>query len=324
VARDFVEILKRVEALYPAAIGGATHDESLRQMLVPWANDVILELGQMQRWSYEYTTVQQITTQGVQTYSLPTGMMVIKRIFYVDQTGMPVQLDKRERYEAARILGDGEGSNLPVQGTPRMYSLDNRTLTLFPIPDNAGPDFTAYNLYIQGYSLMQPIVETTGNTVSTTSALVVPDALYVNDRLGATGGAAVSIRGAGAIQFAGTNDTMTGSYAWGGGNNYAVGATATQTVSNAQTYFNSQPWVVTYWPKVVLFAMLRELSAYESSAQVYQMWEQRYQNELTLLRAYEFDRSRTIDMKAAAHVGQEMAEERRIDNPVGMDIRGIL
>lgn len=323
---DFVEIVRRVESYYPAAIGGTAHDEALRQMIVPWANDVLLELNQMQRFSYDYGQTTFTTVQGTPTYPMPASMMVVKRMFYIGPEGSPVQIDKRERFEAARVLGDDLGTNVSQQGAPRMWSLDNRTITLFPTPNLGGFDAGGnYIVYVQGYNLLSPIIEATGSTTAGNANLTVVDTATISTAAG-TSTPTVSVRGSG-LQLV-TGGAVTQGFV------NAVASTTNATTflcssvfpaaaTNAQTFFNSQPWPVTYWPKVLLFALLREVSAYLHS-QDEQMWSQRYMDELSLLRNYEYDRTHTIEMKIAAHAGQETAEERRLDEPVGMDIRGVL
>lgn len=297
-------------------------------MLTPWTNDVIYELNQMQRWSYDYTVDSSIiTTQGVSTYPLPSTFTVIKKMFYIKPTGQPQEIEKRERHEAARILGDPvDPPNTPVQGAPRFYSLDNRVLTIFPIPNDAGFDAgNNYRIFIQGYSLMNPIIETTGSTLAGNATLTVPSTGFLTDMGAQSVGTGVSVRGAGNLGASSVADTfVSGWSAFPLATTVTMTGTAVTAVTNAQVYFNSQPWVVTWWPKVVLFALLREVASYLGSQEAYQLWETRYQNEIALLRAFEFDRSRSLTMAAAAHSGQNIPEERAIDLPIAFDVRGVL
>ena len=327
MARDYTEIVKRVEAIYPQARGGANYDDSFRSMLVPWANDLIFEISQMQRWSYEYTSTSFLTTPAQSTYLLDTAvspsLTAIKFVYYIDSTGQPRPIVRRDRFQAAVMVGDTSVIHAEVvpPGAPVYYSIDNRTMEIFPPPDSAGYDTAGnYLIFVQGYSKIADIVETTSTTDGTTNTIIVPDTAYMT-ALGAAG--PVSIRGAGFLGANSVADTFIDPLI-----NIATGTTYTTTdtppvaVTDAQTFFNSQNWIITWWPKVMLFGMLREAASYLADSDKYQMWEQRYQAELNLLRASQFDFSRSQDMAAAVTAGQNSPEERRLDSPTAFDVRG--
>ncbi len=67
MARDYVEILKRLEAHYPQA---AT-DASLKATLTGFANDLLSELDREQRWSLSFNEPSFATVAGTAAYTLP-------------------------------------------------------------------------------------------------------------------------------------------------------------------------------------------------------------------------------------------------------------
>lgn len=335
MARDWVEIAEKIEAAFPQARGGTNYDESLRLMLVPWANGLIYELGQMQRWAYDYITFTLTTVQGQAKYSFssltPSGVDItaIKRLFYIDSAGYPREIERRERFEATRLLGDTSltRANAVPQGAPREFSInDGQEIEIFPPPDAAGFDAGGnYAIQVQAYHTLPRIVETQATTIASNATITVPSTTYLTTIAGVTLNTLGSIRSAGYLKLSTINDhLLIGITQFTDATHMLISPSPQASLTNAQTFFNSQPWIITYFPKLVEFGVCREVTTYLKDQQSYQLYEQRYQNELNLLRAYEFDRMRGVDMGAAVTAGQATAVDRRIDLPVAFDVRGII
>jgi hypothetical protein len=326
MARDYLSIVRRIEAVYPAAKGTANsgnHDQDLQPMLVRWADDLIQEIDQQERWSGNYSVSTQVTTQGTATYTLPATVGTVKNIYYINSAGGRVQLDKYEDSELMRVMG-APTSTLPPQGAPRWWSLLNRIVTIYPTPDASGPDTNNYTLRYETYVTTLPIVATTGD-MTTTTTLTVPSTAFLTSA-GVTTGAAVSVRGAGALAAYSVADDLvtTVSTVAATGTTSTLATAATTAVTAAQTFFNSQPWVITYYPKLMYFGILREVASYLSDDPGYQKWEPRYQLELKLAREFEFDRTMTLDSYATAQPGQRDSQLRPsgYSDGWGYDIRG--
>lgn len=324
MAYDWLSIAKRIEATYPQAIGGATRDDVLRSRLVPWFNDVLIELDLMQRWSYEFVTNTQLTTSGVATYPLPTGMTTIKYVYYVTSSSQPRYLRKFDTFELGKVYGSPTSPS-ESPGAPVTYSLDNRTITIFPNPDLSGNDSGGnFLLYFVGYQVTPPIIETTGTTTAASPILTVPSTAYVTGQGNVVDGAAISVRGAGNLGAGGVASDLvtTASTIATTATTSTLATSAITAVTAAQTFYNSQPWVIQWWPKLAEFGVLREVASYLQDNAGYQTWEARYQHEIELLRAQEVDRTMNLEIFAAAHVGQYDSELRRSDDTLGYDYRG--
>ena len=319
-------MVKRIEALYPQAIGttgGANHDEGLRTTLVRWANDLVQEMDQMERWSYNFSNTNSITTTyQLATYTLPTGVLMIKNLYYVAASGQRMPLQKFETAELSRVYGDPSSTSTPV-GIPLRWSLDNRTVTIYPIPDNAGPTSGNYQIFFESYGTTSPIIETTGTTTASSTTLTVPSTAFLTN-VGLTSGATVAIRGAGYAQSAAVNDDwVTTATTIAASSITSTLATAAPTaVTTAQTFFNCQPWVITYFPKLFEFGMLRQVADYLGADSDYQKWEARYQLEVQKARELELDRSMTLEILATAQPGQKDSQFRRSDIFPGFEVRG--
>ena len=312
--------------MYPAAIGtsgGATHDETLRSNLVRYANDLIQEIDQMQRWSYNWSNTSSITTtSGTATYTMPTGMLMVKNAYYVSSSGARMNLTKYETAELSRVYGDPSSSSTPI-GIPLRWSLDNRTVTIYPIPNDAGPTSNNYQIFFEGYGTTNPIVETTGTTTASSTTLTIPSTAYLTN-LGVSNSATVAIRGAGYPQSATVNDdwVTTATTIAATGTTSTLASAAITAVTTAQAFFNCQPWLITYFPKVMEFGMLREVASYLSAETDYQKWEARYQLELQKARELDLDRTMTLEILATAQGGQKDSQFRRNEQFPGFEVRG--
>ena len=291
-------------------------------MLVRWANDLIQEIDQAERWSYNWSNTQtQVTTSGLATYTLPTGMLMVKNMYYVASSGVRMPITKYETAELSRVYGDPSSSATPT-GIPLRWSLDNRTVTIYPIPDSAGPTSGNYTLIFEGYGTSNQIVETTGTTNGTTT-LTVPATSYLTN-LSIAAASTVVIRGAGYAQSASVNDdwvTTVGTIT-AGGTTLTLSAAAPTTVTTAQTFFNCQPWHITYFPKMFEFGMLRRVADYLGADSDYQKWEARYQLEFGKARELDLDRSMTLEILATAQQGQRDSQFRRSEVNPNFEIRG--
>ncbi len=322
MAYDWLSVARRIESLYPQARGGANYDDVLRAQLVPWFNDVLIELDLMQRWSYEYVKTTFLTIAGTSLYTLPVGMTTIKTVYYVSSSSSPRFLEKFDRAELAKVYGENI-STAETPGAPTKFSLVNRQLELFPTPDLSGNDSGGnFLIYIEGYTTTAPIVEVSGTTTGASPTLSVPSTAYLTGQ-GIVSGAAVSVRGAGNLQIGSTASDLvtTVSVVAATGTTSTLATNAITAVTAGQTFFNSQPWVITWWPKLSEFGVLREVASYLQDANGYQTWEARYQHEIELLRAQETDRAMTNEIFMAAHVGQHDSELRRSDDTLGYDYR---
>lgn len=331
MARDWVSIAARIESFYPQAIGtvgGGTRDENLRKLLVPWFNDLQQYVDEMQRWSYNYlsgatdSTLTQVTTLDVSSYTLPAKVVLLKNVYYVDASGARVQLSKFEDSELSRVYGDPNSSLIP-DGIPRRWSMNNRTVTLYPKPDFAGPTAGNYTIIYEAYCKTDQIVETTGTTTASSTTLTVPSTGYLTD-LAVANGCNLAIRGAGylggssvAATFVTTAATVATS-----STQTTMGNAAITAVTSAQTFYNAIPWLVFWAPNVATYGVLRQVASYLQADTDYQKWEARFQNELEALRELDMDRDRTLEAFATAQPGQNDSQLRRSDLFEGYDYRG--
>lgn len=327
MARDWVDILRRIEAHIPAARGGANQDDVLRAALVPIANDAMAEITREQRWSQQFSLNTSITTAAnTQSYSLPSNITTIARLYFLDTKGLPQELDRYNRREVQRIMG--EQSAGATTGIPMYFSLEANTLYIYPCPDGNGPNGGNYTLYMECYTGLLPIIETTGSVNATLTALTVPAGQYLLDNGATSVGAAqtaVSVRGAGSNQIAAVPDSLVS--IWTnintGTNIVTLGTAAATTVVNAQTYFYSTNWLITNFSKVLQYYVLAEVSAsYYADVQQAGVWKGLRDENLQKLRDYEFDRARGIEMFGVAQVGQNSAELKRAESFSTVDIRG--
>jgi hypothetical protein len=337
MARDWLQIAEAIEAAYPRSLGGATGDENLRLQLVDWANDGMNEIQKIRRWTLAFGTATTVTTPGTSTYAIPNGIAPLDNLYYVDASGYPQVIENYTRIQAS--LRIGEGASVP-NGIPRYFAYVasgglvvnqsiNATMSiqLFPAPDNAGPSSGNYTLVFEGYQLLTaiPIVETTGSITSGASTLTVPSTSYLVGKGVPSNNGFVSVRGAGFAQSATINDdfvTNVGAAIVVPGTSVTLSTLAGATVTTAQTFFNTVNWLIREYPKVLEFAVMREVATRLGSKDDYQKWEARYQHELELLEDAEIDRAKLQETWLTWTPGQRVPQLRRLDTLLGWDIRG--
>ena len=336
---DWVSIAQRIEALYPRATGGSTGDEGCRQMLVPWVNDVFKEITRIRRWTRSYSRSSFVTVQGTQEYgtgtnenfgaytnpALTTG---ISNVWRVGAAGEVIPLRRFSPQEMRRAYGQG---TVPPQGPPIGYSLalhsddaetQSMALKLYPIPDNSGPDSGNYTIWLEGYFDVPNMVEVVGTTTTGGSAVTLT--LTTNQGTWLQGLEVqptsnsknlLSVRGAG---YAGKTH-VTG---WSGigASSVTMLAAAQTVVTSAQVFFYSRNWIIHYYPKAVLFGVLREVAWRFKDD--YKSWESRFQHELDLMADAEFDLQHEQEMFLIGSTGQNQSELRALDPMLGWEVRG--
>jgi len=351
VARDYLDIVSRVEGHYPQAVGGSNADEVLRRQLVGFYNDVTAEIDRQQRWSLSYNEGLTTTTPGTQSYVISNQVSssdfnvptFVKRVYYLDSTGRIKMLERYEREELQRLFGDVTGT--ANEGAPRYYCLEplmsgvggsvsqqKMQLLLYPCPDGNGPSSGNYNIVIGGYWPLAPIVETSGTISSTSTSLTVPSvaALYSEylSNLPLNGSSSdeyLTVRGAGSPIIGGSSplsNNLVTSWTSMSGTTVTLSSAAGTSVTNAQVFFRSVNWMITHWPKVILFGMLREVASYYGKQDAYQAWEQRFQDQLERMRQYEYDRQFSYDPLVVAQPGQNASAFKRQDAFNTFDVRG--
>jgi hypothetical protein len=323
VARDWVDIVKRIEGAYPLAIGGTSRDETIRQLLVPYANDAMEEISRDQRWSGLFSSQSIVTAQGVRDYSLPVNYMTVRRCYWTDQNGRPQPLERWDRLELQRVYGDPVSGATTNQGAPTKFTMENQTISLYPVPDNSGPNSGGYPVTVEGYTRLISIVETTCTTTAASVTMtVIPDTGYLL-ALGVTAPVTVSIRGSGNAQFAGSPDTLvTTATAFPNSTTATMTTPAVTAQTAAQTFFNSQNWLITNWPDVLFYRVLATMANYWGSSEDQQKYEGLFATKMQKMRDYEFDRARGEEMQGVWQVGQRAPGLRRQDNSSFYDVRG--
>jgi hypothetical protein len=321
MARDYLDLVGTIEGYYPRAIGGNARDEPLRLQLVTYANNAMKEIERMRRWTLSYGTSSITTAQGTATYPIPAGILTITNLYYLTTTGSPVRLDDYSAMQLRDTYGEG---SLPPQGAPRGFAILGTNIQLFPVPDNAGPTAGNYQLVVEGYQALQQIVETTGTLVAPTATLTVPSTPYLAQKgIPTSGTTGLSVRAAGYPQSAVVTDNwITNWSAFPLSTTVTMTTAAQSNVTNTQTFFNSVNWLIVDYPKVMEFAMMREVAAYLKSDIDYKMWEARYQHELDLMAEFHFDRLTTLEQFAVSTLGQRQNELRRLDYPLIYEVRG--
>lgn len=318
MSRDYLAIAESIEADYPRASGGPA-DEPLRLQLVDWANDALNEIQRIRRWSLAYGKATQVTTPGTAVYSIPAGIRPLTNIYWLDSSGYPTLLENYAAMQGRLRLGEGAAS---TTGYPAYYAMEGTSIQIFPVPDANGPTSGNYTLVFEGYQQLTalPIVETTG-TVSNSATLTVPSTAYLTARGVLTIGTGVSIRGAGYPQSATINDDwVTNWSAFPLATTVTLTAVAPGTVTVAQTFFNSQNWLISNYPKVLAFAMLREVSTRLKDD--YQKWEARYQHELDLMIDDDMDYQHTLESFVTYTDSARIPQLRFLNNLLGYEVRG--
>jgi hypothetical protein len=277
------------------------------------------EVERIRRWPFAYGTAQQQTIAGTATYAIPAGILTISNLYYLDTNGQPQIIENYSAMELRRTYGEGAGA---TGGPPRKYSILGTNIEIFPTPDFTGPSAGNYTLLFEGYQSLLPIVETTGSIGATANLLTVPSTGYLAG-FGINGFTlnSLSIRGAGYPQSAAFNDqliTLNSGVAPPAG--VITGLSAQTTVTAAQTFFNSVNWLMTDYPKVLEFAVMREVATYLKEN--YDTWETRYQHELDLMADHAVDRQTNLESMATWSPGQRTPQLRRLDSWMTFEYRG--
>lgn len=332
MARDWLEIARSIEGRYPRAAGGVAADEVLRKQLVPWANIAMQEIERIKRWSLAYGKSSFPTVDGTAIYSIPSGVLGIKHVYRLSATGHPIPL---RSYDTAPLREKhGEPPAPPaVKGEPRYYAVVGGQLTsslavasdlssriqLFPVPD------AVYTIWVEGYQKLRPIVETVGATTAASAALTVLDGTYLQEypiSLPDDGaGRGLSVRDAGPTQFTGVRSDLF-AIGWTdiAGNVVTMDHQAAAVVAAGQVFLDSRNWLIHDYPKVLEFAVLREVASRLKDD--YKMWESRYQHELEIMGEADLDRTIPNDISVLAVGGENVPFFRSLDYLQGWDIRG--
>lgn len=317
--RDWLDIVARVEGHYRQTQGTAQNqDETLRSLLVPFANDLFQEIERDGREPRLIATTPFVTTPGVSVYALPSTFLLVDCLYWEDANSYPTYLDKDDKRELMPLYGDQAATQ---QGAPRKFSLDGANIQIYPTPDSAGPTSGNYTINIEGYVLITPITETTATTNGTTS-VTIPSANFLTKAGVATSGSFVSIRGAGYPQSATVNDFWQTGWSSLTGTTATVLAAPATNVTTAQCFFNSKNFLIGNWPKLVLFGVLREVAAYLANDGDMNRWNSRYEEELTKFREFQTSYQRSHESTAAAIPAQNDRTSRRRDYPLNYEIRG--
>lgn len=337
--RDYLAIIKQLEAYYPKARGTATlngalqaQDEDLRQALVPFANSTMRAIERVNRWRMGYMTTTVVTASGTSLYSFSGGSWThIHRIYWRWSTGRIVPLELMEQNEPRLVYGDGSGA---IPGNPRFYALVGARgdqIQLFPTPDGAGPDAGNYTLQIEYYQELPQIIEaaaTTGAASVTGTFVPANSGTYVlaNGALSANPNTdVVVVRGAGApTGLTGINAFDDASTTWSAivANTFTMATAAVTVATGAQTFFYAANWLIDIWPKVLAFGMLREVAQYLQSDKI-AVWDARYEKELEDLMEWDQQSRHDVEVLAAGVSGQRQAQLRDINWPQLFDERGV-
>jgi len=335
MARDYLEILRQVEGFYPQSVGGNDRDDTLRSNLVIYASDTMQAVNRRHRWSYDYQEISLATVVGTQTYDVsglanithhPLG---IKSAYWMDANNKPTFLDKYDRDELLRVYNlQVAGPPTQNRGAPVRFAITPiigtslPSIELFPCPDNNGPAGGSYVITFEAYMALPRIIETTGTITTGTTSLTVPSSIYVSldGQQDATLG--VSVRGAGPLQTAAINSDLFAIPSEAGANTYSLDQPARATVTAAQTFFNSRNWLILYYPKVLLYGMLREVATYVGDDGAFQKWDQRFEIELESAHAHDVEMSMLQDIHAVAQPGQRTSALRMLDQPADIEVRG--
>lgn len=327
MARDWVSIVQRLEGLYPQVIGGSSRDDTIRQLLVPFANDAMEEISRDQRWMQNFSQVTQVTTQGTQTYALPANFVTVRRCYWEDANGRPQPLERWDRLELQRVYGDPVAASTVNQGAPTKFSLDGTNLFLFPVPNFSGPQAGNYTIQIEGYTRLLSIVETAGTTTAASATLTVPSTAYLTDNGVPTSTIlqTLSVRGAGNLGVGSVASTFYTTWsAFPSATTVTMTGAAVTAVPalGAQVFFNSVNWLITDWPDVLTFKVLCAIANYYGSNEDQHKYEGLYALRMQKMRDYEFDRARGEEVQGVWQVGQRAPGLRRQDSVSAFDVRG--
>lgn len=341
MARDYLAIVKQVEGYQPKALGTATlnavlqtQDEPLRQNLLDYANFALSELEKVNRWRKGFTATTVVTAAGTSLYSFASnGWINIHKIYWRYSTGRVVEMELMDQQEPRMIFGDGPNAQ---QGPPRFYALvgaQGSQLQLYPTPDASGPDSGNYTLQIEYYQSLPKLIETVGTTTALSTTLVVPSTAYLT----AAGALAanpnldtLSVRGAGnPTGKSGPNandDLVTPWTAFPSAINVTMSSPAVTAIAGAtaQVFLYSTNWLIDNGPKVLLYAMMREVASYEESTDDYAKWEARYEKALEDLMEWDQQSRHDVEVLAGAVAGQRQPLLRDIDWPSMFETRGVV
>lgn len=321
MARDYLRVVRQCEGYYKKCAGksgGSNQDEDLRVLLVDFANTILDELNNYRAWRLDYvlgSLTTNLTPQAV--YPRPTGLSYISNVYYVRTGGTPVEIHVGDPMQIRKTYGEFPQASI---GPPLYYELQGNSIQFYPTPDATGPSAGAYTILFEGTSPVVHVVETTSNTAASTT-LTVPSTGYLTDEGVTASGSAVSIRGAGNLAQQSIADTFVTSWsAFPSGTTVTLGAAPVQTaVVAAQTFFNSQNWIIQNFPNVLAFGMCREIATYLKDA--YELWEQRYQAQLQLMEEYDAMSRQGIEQLAYALAGQLRVQYKDLDVPMIFDVR---
>ena len=353
MARDYLQIIKRIEGMYPKAKGTTTlvgiqqnQDEQLRLNLVGYFNDIFRELEEIQRWQRNFFVNQIVTTPGTSEYLLPGALIssagvgdnlsFINRIYYRLSSGRIVDLELYDANEPRMMVGDGPNA---VPGAPRWYSLQgtqilsnsNLQIQLYPTPDGSGPDSGNYTLQLEYYSQFQQIAESVVDTDGAGNAnfhvagsgtylqaLGIPVSATLTNQF-------VSIRTGGnptglGLTFARDDYIAT----WLGMTSSFSGVASVPFLSQTSLpiYYNTKNWLIDLAPAVLVAGVNRQVATYLKDATDYQMWENRYQALLEALVEYDSNMRHDIEVLGGALGGQVQRMLQDIDWPNIFDVRG--
>jgi hypothetical protein len=345
--RDYCDILKLVEATVPAAVGGSSRDDVLRSSLVGFANETIAEVDRESRWSLSYSELTFVTAAGVSTFLLhvPTGTLGVsgyeidrvKRMYWLDENLKIQRMFRRNREDLQRMFQEGSTGAATSNGKPLYYAIEygpaiQRLLTgtgsqatqnspvmfpytvyLYPTPD------AIYNINVGGFFNTPYIVETTGTTTAASATLTVPSIEFLKKNLVPTAGTGqsptVSIRNAGESQSASVKDTHIASWTdMPSPTTVTMALAAPTAVTTAQAFFHSTNWMIRFWPKLIQFGMYREIAEYYQNDQKVISWNQRFQEQIQLLKEWDADRARSGQLQAAGQFNADGATESRNDS----------
>ncbi len=262
----------------------------------------------MRRWSLAYSTSTITTAAGTASYAIPGTILAMSHVYYLTDSGSPVELENYDAQELRRIYGEGANS---IQGPPRGFAVEGANLQLFPVPDtNAGSNYT---IVVEGYRNLLQIVETTGTTVAASATLTVPSSAYLTARGLSTTGSYLSVRSAGNLGPSSVADThFTNWTAFPAATTVTMSTPAITVATATQVFFNSWNWLIEAFDLVVLFGVLREVAAYEKEN--FGVWQQRLDAALDEMAQYDADRRKTLISMGTAVTGQRQAQLAMLDS----------
>ena len=361
MARDYYQIIKRVEGISPKSRGttqlsgvSQSQDEILRRNLVGYANDVLRELEEANRWGRNFFVNSWVTTPGTALYPLPGPLVSaagnadvmthVHRLYYRMSSGRVVQLELYDQQEPRWMVGDvptpANPTDVGVTGKPRWYSImgtgnlgvSQPSILIFPAPDSSGPDGGNYTLILEYYSAFQQFAESAvipnnagvtqtffgANTGNYLTSIGIPASSSLTGQF-------CSIRAAGYTNLSGVSTTANEDIIapWQNLVAASVDVVATVVVGGyCPIMFNSRNWIIDLRPNLLLYGILRNVAAYLKDDQGYSIWEQRFQKELE--DAMEWDQQSRHDgeVLAGAVGGQQQRMLQDIDWPNIFDVRG--